>query len=533
MSASTEPIKSATSSIGDLAGEAVHRLRALVFVFAFMTLFATVMTTLVHLRVMSLPFHQDTTFNYWVLFPASVASIAMIAITHSGRPPSLILDCGLVFQVVGGFLISLLEQQSAREGVPALSMWILTFTLLPVTPVRAALAAYTTAIMLPTAMFVHVGIGDRPAPGTTIEWFSLISVLLAALISTFISKVMYGLGREVEKARKMGAYELVEELGHGGMGEVWRAEHHSLVRPAAVKLMRRELTDRLTAAQREALDVRFQREVQSTAMLSSPHTVAIFDFGHTPDGALYYVMELLHGLDAETLVEEYGPQPAERVVYLLRQACESLAEAHARNLVHRDVKPANIYLCAIGLKVDFVKMLDFGLVRNLSSDVRVTHEDAVAGTPAYVAPEAAARKVFDARSDIYAIGCVAYYMLTGQLVFDGMTAASVMAAHIRDQPVPPSQRSELPIPPELDALVLACLAKNPDDRPQTAQELQERLRAIPFGTPWNQTRAVAWWEAHVPELVARACEDCKVPPTPAAPRRRPAPIVRDTVGTLT
>jgi serine/threonine-protein kinase len=409
-------------------------------------------------------------------------------------------------------------------------IWILAFPMLLVSPLRAAVGAYATALTIPLAIFIHVLTGQRAWPLAGFEWLAVMGGLVAAFISTFTSRVVHGLGRQVEKARQLGAYELVEQLGHGGMGEVWRAEHHSLVRPAAVKLLRRELTDRLSAAEREALNIRFQREVQATAMLSSPHTVAVFDFGHTHDGSLYYVMELLHGLDVETLVAKHGPQPAERVIYLLRQACDSLAEAHRRKLIHRDIKPANIYLCAVGLKVDFVKILDFGLVRDLSTDVRLTTEGSVSGTPAYLAPEAAAKNQFDSRGDLYALGCVAYQLLTGQLVFDGETSAAVMAAHIRDQPVAPSQRSELPIPPELDAVVLACLAKNPADRPQTAEELKELLDQIPLETPWNQKRAMAWWSVHVPDLVERACEACghgEPPCTPAPSRRRPAPVLRD------
>jgi len=365
-------------------------------------------------------------------------------------------------------------------------------------------------------------------PTSAFAWMTIISGFASAQVSVFITKVMHGLGRQVEQARRLGAYELVEELGHGGMGEVWRAEHHSLIRPAAVKLLRRDLTARLPPGEREALNIRFQREVQATAMLSSPHTVAIFDFGHTHDGTLYYVMELLHGLDLETLVEKHGPVPAERVVYLLSQACDSLAEAHRRNLIHRDVKPANIYLCAVGLEVDFVKILDFGLVRNLRADVRLTNEGSVSGTPAYLAPESAAHNQFDARGDIYALGCVAYYMLTGKLVFEAETSAAMMAAHIRDKPTPPSENSELPIPPELDAIVLACLAKKPEDRPQTAEDLQERLDALVFATPWNQHRARAWWSTHVPDLAERPFLDCDAESNPAV-RRRPAPVVRDTV----
>jgi len=461
----------------------------------------------------------------------------MALITRTKLPAERILALGLVFQVVAGLCISLAEQQVARRGgpgVPVVCIWILAFPMVLVSPLRAAVAAYATALTIPLAMFIHVLTGQRGWPFAGVEWLAVMGGLIAAVVSIVTSRVVHGLGRQVEKAKQLGAYELVEQLGHGGMGEVWRAEHHSLVRPAAVKLLRRELTGRLSASEREALNLRFQREVQATAMLSSPHTVAVFDFGHTHDGSLYYVMELLHGLDIETLVAKHGPQPAERVIYLLRQACDSLAEAHRRSLIHRDIKPANIYLCAVGLKVDFVKILDFGLVRDLSTNVRLTTEGSVSGTPAYLAPEAAAKNQFDARGDLYALGCVAYQLLTGQLVFEGETAAAVIAAHIRDQPVAPSQRSELPIPPELDAVVLACLAKDPADRPQTAEELKELLNEIPLEPPWSQKRAMAWWSVHVPHLVERACEACGHADhahahTPAPLRRRPAPVLRDNV----
>jgi serine/threonine-protein kinase len=503
----------------------------LAMLFACMTVIATIATTLVHFGFVEMPVPQSTLLNYGALSIGLLAAFVMVGITRTSLPPVRILALGLVFQVIGGLCISIAEQQSAKPGIPVVCIWILTFTMLPVSPQRSALAAYATALTIPLSMMIHVVAGNRVWPFSGMEWIAVVSGFIAATISTFISRVMHGLGRQVERARRLGAYELVEELGHGGMGEVWRAEHHSLIRPAAIKLLRREITDRLLPAEREALNVRFQREVQATAMLSSPHTVAVFDFGHTHDGALYYVMELLHGLDVETLIEKHGAQPAERVIYLLRQACDSLAEAHRRNLIHRDIKPANLYLCAIGLKVDFVKILDFGLVRNLRTDLRLTNEGAISGTPAYVAPEAASKNQFDARGDIYALGCVAYYMLTGQLVFDAETSAGMIAAHIRDQPAPPSRRSELPIPPELDAIVLACLAKSPDDRPQTAEELQQRLNEVPLASTWNQTRAQAWWSVHVPKLVERACETCgHSAPTPPPLRQRPTPVVRDTVG---
>jgi eukaryotic-like serine/threonine-protein kinase len=526
--------RSVTESFEDPRSAAVPRLAILAMVFGFIATIFTVITTLVHFNVIEVPFEMghNIALNYTAIAIGVVDAFAMVAITRSKLSPEKILTLGLWFQVISGLCISVAEQQSGRPGIPIVAIWIMTFPLLPVSPARAAAAAYATAATVPVAILVHVLFHSRPLPTSAFEWLPVMGGFVAAKISTFISRVMHGLGRQVEQAKRLGAYELVEELGHGGMGEVWRAEHHSLIRPAAVKLLRRELTSRLSNGERDALNARFQREVQATAMLSSPHTVAVFDFGHTHDGTLYYVMELLHGLDVETLVEKHGPQPAERVIYLLRQACDSLAEAHRRNLIHRDIKPANIYLCAIGLKVDFVKILDFGLVRDLSSNLRLTNEGSVSGTPAYLAPEAAAHNQFDARGDIYALGCVAYYMLTGQLVFEGETSAAMIAAHIRDTPTPPSKRSELSIPPELDAIVLACLAKRPEDRPQTAEDLQQLLNEVPLPSTWNQQRALGWWSVHVPDLVERACSECGGGPqvSPVPLRRRPTPVVRETVG---
>jgi eukaryotic-like serine/threonine-protein kinase len=529
-----DPLTRSTPIDVDPLAAAVPRLAILAGLLACLSLVFGIGTALLHTGVIAFPFMQDARLDFSILVVSFVVALVMIAITRLRWPADRILALGLLFQVFGALAISLAEQQTERPGI-AVSMaciWILSFTLLPVTPARAAAAAYASALMGPLALLLHIAIARRPMPDSPIEWLTFLPNLLAAAISVLISKVIYGLGRQVESARKLGAYELVEELGHGGMGEVWRAEHQSLIRPAAVKLLRRELTSHLTAAERESVNLRFQREVQATAMLSSPHTVAVFDFGHTSDGTLYYVMELLNGLDVETLVEKYGPQPAERVIYLLRQACESLAEAHKRNLIHRDVKPANIYICAIGLKFDFVKVLDFGLVRDLSSNLRITNEGAVSGTPAYLAPEAATHNTFDARGDIYALGCVAYFMLTGQLVFGGETAAAVMAAHIRDKPPAPSKRTELPIPPELEAIVMACLAKDPAERPQTADELRRRLSEVPLAAPWNQERAEAWWGSHVPDLVSRAHCLCNEPlAAEAAPvRRRPNPVLRESIG---
>ena len=251
-----------------------------------------------------------------------------------------------------------------------------------------------------------------------------------------------------------------------------------LARQAAIKLVRPEVLGARGDADAQSLLRRFEREAQATAALSSPHTIHLFDFGATDDGTFYYVMELLAGRDLESLVREFGPLPASRAVYLLRQVCHSLADAHARGFVHRDIKPANIYVCRMGLDYDFVKVLDFGLVKvkDRAHDMQTlaTMDHTTSGTPAYMAPEMILGDAdVDRRADVYALGCVAYYLLTGQLVFEADTPMKMFVQHLQAEPVPPSQRTELPIPPELDAFVLACLQKDPDKRPQSARKLFE------------------------------------------------------------
>ena len=239
--------------------------------------------------------------------------------------------------------------------------------------------------------------------------------------------------------------------------------------------------------------------------MSSQHTIRVFDFGSTSEGTFYYVMELLAGRDLESLVREFGPVPADRAVYQLRQACHSLAEAHARGLVHRDIKPANIYVCRMGLEYDFIKVLDFGLVkvhaRSPVQETMLTSNLTTTGTPAFMAPEVIlGQSDVDRRADVYALGCVAYYLLTGQLVFEADTPMKMLMHHVQTPPIPPSQRTELNIPRELDELVMACLEKDPDKRPQDAGLLFEMACRCSMGGGWDNATARRWWEAHLMEL---------------------------------
>jgi serine/threonine protein kinase len=331
---------------------------------------------------------------------------------------------------------------------------------------------------------------------------------IATTLSAVTSRTIYGLRQQVQEAADIGQYTLEEKIGSGGMGEVWRARHRMLIRPAAVKLVTPQQLGSTSERDSQLRLRRFEREARATAGLKSPHTVQLYDFGVTDDGTLYYVMELLDGMDLDTLVDRFGPVPAERAIHLLTQVCASLEDAHQNGLVHRDIKPANIVVSRIGSHWDFVKVLDFGLVK-LGSDrqkdesLRLTDAGNLSGTPAFIAPEVVVGAgSTDHRVDIYSLGCVAYWLLTGKLVFEGPGAVKVMADHVHAPPVPPSSRSDRPIPPELDALILECLAKQPDQRPNSASVLRSRLRAIPIAGPWTSERAESWWSMNAPGKVS-------------------------------
>ena len=274
-----------------------------------------------------------------------------------------------------------------------------------------------------------------------------------------------------------------------------------LARPAAIKLIRPEMLGAANADEAEITVARFRREAEAAANLRSPHTVEVYDFGVTEDETIYIVMELLEGLDLESLVREEGPLPASRVIHVLRQVCDSLEEAHTYGLVHRDIKPANIHLGRVGLRQDFVKVLDFGLVKAVTDAsvdqplVTVPGQMAL-GTPAYMSPEMALGERVDGRADIYALGCVAYFLLTGQLVFQAEKAFQMIAKHLQTTPVPPSELA-LHVPPSLERLVLSCLAKDPKDRPQSAGELARSLALIDVN-PWSEEDATRWWKVNRP-----------------------------------
>lgn len=411
----------------------------------------------------------------------------------------------LAYEVVICFIMATVAywQFYIHNGILANLTWVpavvIMFPLvMPGPPRRMLGAALASAAMAPLSLLLLDLSGTVPVTDGEAYVQAAFGSFLAVGFAYLGARVVYGLGREVVAARELGSYRLEEKLGQGGMGEVWRGHHRMLARAAAIKIIRPILTRDAQPAVQEEARRRFEREAQAIAQLRSPHTVDLFDFGVATDGAFYYAMELLDGFDLDTLVRRFGPVPAERAIYLLRQICHSLSEAEACGLVHRDIKPANIFICRYGEDYDFVKVLDFGLVTALKESVEtspgLTGENAIKGTPAFIAPEQAlGHAALDGRVDIYATGCVAYWLLTGQLVFTAQTPMELIMHHVRMQPAAPSTRTELSIPTALDDIVLSCLAKEPAERPQSARELSRRLAEVEVASAWTEGHARDWW----------------------------------------
>ena len=338
--------------------------------------------------------------------------------------------------------------------------------------------------------------------------FGTLGNAVIAVVGVIASHTLYSLRKTAHKAERMGNYMIRELLGKGGMGEVYRAQHAHIRRPTAVKVMRP------SAEGGQAAMVRFEREVQLSSTLTHPNTITIYDFGRTVDNQFFYAMEYLDGLDLEQLVQRYGPLPPERVVHILIQACGALDEAHARGIIHRDIKPSNIYITQRGRLYDFVKVLDFGLAKQITDPkaVSVTKTGVVFGTPRYISPEAVqGAEVIDGRADIYCLGAVAYWLLTGRAPFDSGSAVELLIDHLKATPIAPSAVAETPIPEQLDAIVMKCLQKKPEERFQTAELLLEALEAVSFAEPWTQDRARDWWQIHGIASELPAAQD--LPPT--------------------
>jgi serine/threonine-protein kinase len=430
-----------------------------------------------------------------------------------GVETTLLLRLGLAYEVVVCLAVSMgfnwlgFNEYGEAPLITWSSIWIVVFPfIIPSRPSITMVAALIAAATSPLSVFFLQQVGSvHPVP---YDYFlATVSPLLCVVIAVATSRVMYGLNLDVAKARQLGSYQLVELLGKGGMGDVWLARHTMLARPAAIKLISTRTLAGGDVKSEEALVKRFEREAQATAMLQSEHTVAVYDFGVTEDGLFYYAMELLDGHDLDDLVKRFGPVPPERALYILQQVCHSLAEAHHDGLVHRDIKPANIFLCRKGLDCDYAKVLDFGLVKSVIRDPDrtggLTIQGNIAGTPAFIAPEIAlGKETIDGRADLYALGCVAYWLLTGQLVFEADTPMGIVLEHVKAEPVPLSALVEGEVPRALEDAVHACLEKDPAARPQSAMELCERLTAVECANPWTQPRAERWWDAHLPRPTA-------------------------------
>ncbi|NNF05841.1 MAG: serine/threonine protein kinase [Candidatus Eisenbacteria bacterium] len=437
----------------------------------------------------------------------------------------LILSClGIAF---GAWKWQFHAFDPSFDGVHWVGVWIISFAATVTLPPRMLFrSAFIGSICIPLIGILSIlAYGFPPhmeealsfptdlnAAGWSFFWQISATILVPIWICIGIAYVIaarvFHLAKDASDARRLGSYQLEEKLGQGGMGEVWRASHKLLARPAAVKLIREQGVASPNGEHPSTVLKRFEREAQATAALTSPHTVQLYDFGIKEDGTFYYVMELLHGLDLRSLIERTGPVPPARALHFLRQACDSLADAHMHGMVHRDIKPGNLFTCRKGTNYDFIKILDFGLVkesgRSEKGNDQLTRQGVASGTPAFMAPEMALEKAeIDGRADIYALGCVGYWLLTGELVFTADSAVAMMLKHVSEKPRPLSKVSELEIPESVESLIMDCLAKSPDDRPQSVMELGQRIEKAQQETgEWTAEHATSWWKLHLTEFTS-------------------------------
>jgi serine/threonine-protein kinase len=406
----------------------------------------------------------------------------------------------------------IINQEPALPSIaPAWMMLIFTYAIfIPNTWRRAAVVIGIFA-SLPLAMDAAITLAHPMCGALSAEKFVMFHVELVLLMSVSGVGAVLGvhtintLRREAFEAKQLGQYKLRHLIGAGGMGEVYLAEHQLMKRPCAIKVIRAE-----KAGDPRTL-LRFEREVKTVARLSHWNSIDIYDYGHTSDGTFYYVMEYLPGMNLHELVERFGPLPPERVIHLLTQTCDALAEAHELGLLHRDIKPANIFAARRGGVYDVAKLLDFGLAKPLADvdSSQITQEGFITGSPLFMSPEQATDEArLDSRSDIYALGAVAYYLLTGKPPFESDRPLKVLIAHANQPPLPPSAHNGA-IPDDLEQIILRCLAKDPDDRFPTATALAAALDDCRDAGRWTRERAEAWWQEN-----AYIADE---PQTPAAP----------------
>ena len=441
----------------------------------------------------------DRSYAYHLAALAALAVAGAVWLGTRGRP----LPGGLVHvaDVTGFLTLSLLytamgmhlEAEAEPHYVVLVALTqaaVLRSVLVPSSANLTAFLALTVGAVYLIFVHCHFGVvapaAAAAATAVMAAWWAV-----SAAVVTITSHVVFGLEREARRARRLGQYTLEKKIGEGGMGAVFRAQHALLRRPTAVKLLHVEIENDTTIA-------RFENEVQLTARLTHPNTITIFDYGHTPEGRFYYAMELLEGASLKDVVTVAGPQPPGRVVHILRQVAGALAEAHGVGLIHRDIKPANVILTERGGIPDFAKVVDFGLVKQLDTGhPGLTANNSLLGTPLYMAPEAIrAPDEVDGQSDLYALGAVAYFLLTGSDVFEAATIVELCSLHLLSAPEPPSSRLDAPLPAALESLVLRCLAKNKEDRPASAAALERELETLAAAHPWSRADARAWWREH-------------------------------------
>jgi eukaryotic-like serine/threonine-protein kinase len=377
-------------------------------------------------------------------------------------------------------------------------MLVLRAALVPSTPTRTLGLGIGLGVVSSAAYAVGASLHAQPAIAVSVAVGTTAFYASTLVVATVLTHIIHGLREQVRSARKLGQYTLEQKLGEGGMGVVYRASHAMLRRPTAVKLLPPDKIGEQTLE-------RFEREVQLTAQLTHPNTVTVFDYGRTPEGVFYYAMELLDGPNLEQLVEVSGAQPASRVAHLVGHVCGALAEAHGLGLIHRDIKPANILVVQSAGRYDVPKVVDFGLVKDVTAgdDGGLTHDGAITGTPMYLAPEALTEPdSVDARSDLYALGAVAYFLLVGEPVFTGKTIIEICGHHLHSTPPPISERTTAVIDSGLQALVMRCLAKDPSQRPPTAAAMGAALIALDL-PPWTAEESARWWASHGDALASQ------------------------------
>ncbi|MDJ0974768.1 MAG: serine/threonine-protein kinase [Planctomycetota bacterium] len=458
-------------------------------------------------------------------------AIHLYARRRDARPASLVRVglCYVAFAaaaMASAETVLLTDRTPSWDGVSGICLWIVLFPLIiPCRPREALVTALASASMLPLSYGMHLALGGDPLPGAVlVRWWGpgYFCAGLSFMAAYSIQRLARDVSRVRSGAQRPARYEVVEKVDEGGMGQVWRARHQFLPHDVAVKLVTPTADTRSRPEEVRALALRFRREARAVAMLRSPNTVRLFDYGVGEHGEMFAVMEYLPGIDLQRLVREYGPQPPGRVIHVLAQACRSLAEAHDKGLLHRDVKPANLMLCRLGHEVDFLKVLDFGLVGAMGhgpNDMPYLEEEGtVSGTLGFIAPEVVRGTRGDARSDLFALGVVGYWLLTGTTLFPGEGGREDLIMHLSATAESPSARLGRPIADDLSQLILSCVDRIPEARPASAAALREALLACEDAGRWTEADAARWW-AEREDATAPARGEPGAPSPESAPTR--------------